>query len=321
MGQVPHRSARTSEAVRRAIQHSQESLVVLARRYRINPKTVAKWKKRDSTDDLPSGPKPSRNRKLTAEEEDTIIQFRERTLLPLDDCLYALQARIPHLSRSSLHRCLQRHGISRLAETAKAEDGVDALEAPPLGCLHVDRSEVRSTEGLHYLFNAIDQASKFVFVRMGSQGGPAEAAAFLAEMVMSLPFRVNRVLTPGAEPFVSTGNESAFTRACREHNIEHGLTSSPHPWTRSRGMRMERAIRESITFASEAYLARLVHDFVHAYNFRRRLKTLRGRTPHDFICEAWRRDPHRFLRDPHDEMPEPKGAPVAVRQGAGCDAI
>jgi hypothetical protein len=32
----------------------------------------------------------------------------------LDDCLYALQATIPHLTRSSLHRCLQRHGISRL---------------------------------------------------------------------------------------------------------------------------------------------------------------------------------------------------------------
>ena len=41
---------------------------------------------------------------------------RKHTLLPLDDCLYALQATIPHLTRSSLHRCLQRHGISRLPE-------------------------------------------------------------------------------------------------------------------------------------------------------------------------------------------------------------
>jgi hypothetical protein len=31
--------------------------------------------------------------------------------------LELLQATIPHLTRSSLHRCLQRHGISRLAET------------------------------------------------------------------------------------------------------------------------------------------------------------------------------------------------------------
>ena len=46
MGQVPHGCAATTEAIRRAIQHSQESLRSLSRRYGINPKTVAKWKKR-----------------------------------------------------------------------------------------------------------------------------------------------------------------------------------------------------------------------------------------------------------------------------------
>ena len=46
MGQVLHGSARTTAAVRRAVQHSQESLRVLARRRGLNPKTVAKWKKR-----------------------------------------------------------------------------------------------------------------------------------------------------------------------------------------------------------------------------------------------------------------------------------
>ncbi len=49
MGQVLHRSATTTEAIRRAIQHSQESMRALARRHGINPKTVAKWKKRCST--------------------------------------------------------------------------------------------------------------------------------------------------------------------------------------------------------------------------------------------------------------------------------
>jgi len=49
---------------------------------------------------------------LSIAEEAIIVAFRRHTLLPLDDCLYALQATIPHLTRSSLHRCLQRHGIS-----------------------------------------------------------------------------------------------------------------------------------------------------------------------------------------------------------------
>jgi len=48
--------------------------------------------------------------------EAHIVTFRKHTLLPHDDCLYAFQATIPHLTRSSLHRCLQRHGISRLPD-------------------------------------------------------------------------------------------------------------------------------------------------------------------------------------------------------------
>src|SRR5215469_3684722 len=63
MGQVLHRSATTTETVRRAIQRSQESLRALAKRYGINPKTVAKWKKRGSVADLPTGPRePQVNR-------------------------------------------------------------------------------------------------------------------------------------------------------------------------------------------------------------------------------------------------------------------
>jgi hypothetical protein len=60
MGQVLHGCATTTEAVRRAIQHSQESLMVLAARYGINPKTVAKWRKRAYVTDTHMGPKEVR---------------------------------------------------------------------------------------------------------------------------------------------------------------------------------------------------------------------------------------------------------------------
>ncbi len=96
MGQVLHGCATTAEAVRRAIQHSQASLRVLARRYGIDPKTVAKWKKRPSTADLPTVPKDAKSTVLSVEEEAIVVAFRRHTLLPLDDCLYALQATIPH---------------------------------------------------------------------------------------------------------------------------------------------------------------------------------------------------------------------------------
>lgn len=41
---------------------------------------------------------------LSLEDEAVVVACRRHTLLPQDDCLYALQATIPHLTRSSLHR-------------------------------------------------------------------------------------------------------------------------------------------------------------------------------------------------------------------------
>jgi transposase-like protein len=105
MGQILHRSATTTEAIRRAIQHSQESLRTLSRRHGINPKTVAKWRKRSSTSDHRTGPTVPKSTVLSIEQEAVIIAFRKHTLLPLDDCLYALQATIPQLTRSLEVRC------------------------------------------------------------------------------------------------------------------------------------------------------------------------------------------------------------------------
>jgi transposase-like protein len=114
MGQILHGSATTTYAVRTAIQRSKAPLKELAAQYGLNQKTVAKWRRRAFVHDAPMGPKAPRSTVLSTEEEAIVIAFRRYTLLPLDDCLYALQATIPHLTRSSLHRCLQRHGISRL---------------------------------------------------------------------------------------------------------------------------------------------------------------------------------------------------------------
>jgi transposase-like protein len=118
---------------RRAIQHSQESLRGLAKRYGINPKTVAKWRKRTSVSDRRTGPQEPRSTVLSVEDEAVVVAFRRHTLLPLDDCLYALQPTIPHLTRSSLHRCLQRHGISQLPETEGDKPPRSKFKRYPIG--------------------------------------------------------------------------------------------------------------------------------------------------------------------------------------------
>ena len=188
-------SATTTAAVRRAIQHSQESLRTLAQRYGINQKTVAKWKKRTSVADLPTGPKEPRSTVLTVEEEAVIVAFRRYTLLPLDDCLYALQPTIPHLTRSSLHRCLQRHGIGRLPDVEGDRPAKKKFKSYPIGYFHIDIAEVRTEQGKLHMFVAIDRTSKFAFVELHEKATTAISREFLLRLIAAAPYRIHTVLT------------------------------------------------------------------------------------------------------------------------------
>ena len=155
MVQLLHGSATTTHVVRAAIQRSKAAVAEIAQQHNVNEKTVRKWRKRSSAEDLPMGPKQPRSTVLSPEEEAVVVAFRRHTLLPLDDCLYALQPTIPRLTRSSLHRCLQRHGISRLPETAG--EPKKRFKSYPIGFFHIDIAEVRTEEGKLRLFVAIDR--------------------------------------------------------------------------------------------------------------------------------------------------------------------
>src|SRR3954470_1567867 len=240
MGQVLHGSARTTEAVRRAIQHSQESLRALAQRHGVNPKTVSKWKKRGSVADRATGPKQPKSTGLSPEDEAIVVAFRRHTLLPLDDCLYALQATIAHLTRSSLHRCLQRHGISRLPEL-EGKKPKQPFQTYPIGYFHIDIAEVRTNEAKLYLFVAIDRTCKFAFAKLHRKADVSTAAGFLEALVDAVPYQIHTVLTDNGIQFGDAIQHRSgptaryrlhrFDRACLEHRIEHRFTKPNHPWT------------------------------------------------------------------------------------------
>lgn len=99
------------------MQLSQDGPRVLAGRHGFNRKIMANWKKRTAVKGLLIGPIARHSTVLAIEEETVIASPSSDTLLPLDDCLYARQGTIPRPMRSSLHRCLQLHGIGRLPET------------------------------------------------------------------------------------------------------------------------------------------------------------------------------------------------------------
>ena len=319
MGQILHGSATTTEAVRRAIQHSQESLRALAKRYGINQKTVAKWKQRSSVSDLPTGPKEPKSTVLSVEDEAIVVAFRRHTLLPLDDCLYALQATIPHLTRSSLHRCLQRHGISRLPEVAGDRPPKKKFKSYPIGFFHIDIAEVQTAEGKLYLFVAIDRTSKFAFVQLVESANRVAASDFLVALIAAVPYEIHTILTDNGiqfrfAPRYADGPTARymthmFDMRCRENGIEHRFTKINHPWTNGQVERMNRTIKEATVkryhYDSHDQLRRHLADFVDAYNFGRRLKTLKGLTPYEFICKCWTNEPKRFKLNPLQKMPGP----------------
>lgn len=319
MGQVLHGSATTTEAVRRAIQDSQESLRVLASRYGINPKTVGKWKKRETVKDRKTGPRDPSSTVLSREEEAMIVAFRRHTLLPLDDCLYALQATIPHLTRSSLHRCLQRHGISRLPEVEGEKPTRKKFKIYPIGFFHIDIAEIRTAEGKLYLFVAIDRTSKFSFAQLVDRANTKTASAFLKALVEVVPYQIHIVLTDNGIQFADLPKNRKgptamlrrhpFDRACQHHGIEHRLTKPNHPWTNGQVERMNRTIKDATVkryhYDSHDQLRDHLNNFVLAYNFARRLKTLKGLTPYEYICKTWTNEPERFRLNPTHQMPGP----------------
>src|SRR5215210_7055977 len=314
-----HGSARTTPRVRAELQRSQEATRTLAAQYGLNPKTVAKWRKRTTTANQPMGPSRPHSTVLTEVEEAIVVEFRRRTLLPLDDVLGCLRESIPKLTRGALHRCLVRHGISRLPRDGEKASKRQRFAETAIGYVHIDACELRLAEGKLFMFLAIDRVTKFVHVGFFDANTKANGAAFLRDVVEAFPYAIHTVLTDNGMAFADLPKYRdgptarwmghIFDRVCRENGIEHRLTKSYHPWTNGQAERMNRTVKEATTKAFRypdlGALKAHVLAFVRAYNFAKHLKALRWRTPYQAICDAWTRDRSIFKINPHHLIPGP----------------
>lgn len=98
-----------------------------------------------------------------------------------------------------------------------------------------------------------------------------------------------------------------FERVCLANCIEHRMTKPNHPWTNGQVERMNRTIKDATVKRyhddNHEQLKQHLHDFVDAYNFARRLKTLGGLTPYEYCCKCWTVEPERFIINPTHQMP------------------
>jgi transposase InsO family protein len=175
---------------------------------------------------------------------------------------------------------------------------------------------VQTAQGKLYLFVAIDRASKFAVAQLVDKANTQAARAFLEVLVAAAPYRVEIVLTDNGIQFADLPKNRSgptaglrghpFDRACAEHGIKHRLTKPNHPWTNGQVERMNRTIKETTVkryhYESQNQLIRHLADFVAAYNSARRLKTLNGLTPFEFVCKRSTIEPQRFKLNPLQQM-------------------
>ena len=141
-----------------------------------------------------------------------------------------------------------------------------------------------------------------------------------------MPYKIHTVLTDNGIHFTTPGNirsaaadireaidrgklfrAYAFVFASAQNHIDHRLTKPGHPSTNGQVERMNRTIKEATVkrfhYDSHDQLRCHLQVLVSAYNFGRRLKTLKGLTPYEAICNAWIHQPTRLRLDPLHQMP------------------
>ena len=265
------------------------------------------------------GPRSRRSTVLTEAEEQVAVEFRRRTHLPLDDLLGCLRGRIPALSRSALHRCLQRHGISRLPSRSDGVPQRSRFADTTIGYVHIDSCEVRAADGKLHLFLAIDRVTKFAYAEVHPRATMLTGAAFLQGARAAFPYAIHTVLTDNGAAFADQPRYRAgptaslrghpFDRVCHAHGIRHKLTRPYHPWTNGQAERMVRTVKDATVkvfhYETRAALTAHVLAFLAAYNFAKHLKSLRWRTPYQALCDAWATDSTPFAVDPHHLIPGP----------------
>ena len=231
MPQGYHTNAITNVHSREIIQQSSLSNVELSERFKIDEKTVFKWKNRDQLEDKSSRPHTIK-RSLTDLEREVIRVVRSLTWLELDDLVDSVLPSIPKANRSNVYRTLRAFDINRVPEEKK-EQAKKFKEYEP-GYLHIDVTYLPKLEGIkYYLYIAIDRATRLMYFKVYKNKTAHNAVDFLDQCKSYFPFYIDHVLTDnGAEftdKFTSRKNKASgnhkFDTGCIEGHIDHRLTA------------------------------------------------------------------------------------------------
>ncbi len=305
MGQILHKRARTTQEVRYEIQNSKEGASSLARKFNVSRETIYKWKSRDFTNDEKMGTKSAKS-SLTSLEQQVVCEYRRVTKDSLDDCYIALKNEIPKLTRSNLHRVLQKNNLSKFPKEIIAKQKFSDYK---IGFVHIDITFLNINNKKYYLFVAIERLSKFLFLKLYSDKTMDSSAKFLQETIDNFPFKIHKILTDNGAEFTykllknckKKEEEHKFNKVCIANNISHKTTQFRHPWTNGQVEIMNKQIKNNTTrkyfYDNFEQLSNHLNQYMIAYNFAKQLKSLKFKTPYQKLVDIFDDDRNNFKCD------------------------
>lgn len=304
-----HANATTTPRIRAYIQKSAASNAALAKELGVHARTVARWRTRSDVAD-----RSTRPHRLTTTisdwEEALILELRRSLALPLDDIVEAMRRCLnPKLSRSGVHRCLQRHNLSARLTAQQAPPAAFQTDHPA-GFIHLDVKYLPPLgRRRSYAYVAIDRATRFVYLEILPDRRAATAAGFVERFLDRFPLPVHTILTDNgseftdrfavdkkAKPHGRPSGEHPFDRLCAARAITHRLTQPFRPQTNGMVERFNRRLGEHLArmprnraahhrrFVDHAERDAYLYTFVADYN-RTRLRCLDYQAPAELLAK------------------------------------
>jgi transposase InsO family protein len=303
-----HANATTTPKMRAYIQASSASVAELTRELGVGETTIRRWKRRTDGHDRSSRPQRLQTR-FDAVEEEIAVELRTRLGLSIDDILEVMRRGVrADISRSALHRCLKRHGVSA-RPAAPTHREAAPFETTAFGYVHLDLKHLtRIDRRPAYVFVAIERTTSFVHVEVITERSAETVAACFERFLDAFGHPVHTVLTDNGSEFTdrfggarwttrSTGTgRHAFDRACQARGIRHKLTRPYRPQTNGKVERFNRRLGQALAdrpanganagrnrFASHPERNDFIHRFVDSYN-RTRLRSLGYKAPAELLA-------------------------------------
>jgi transposase InsO family protein len=301
-----HANAATTPKARAYIRASASSVADLALEFGVSETTIRRWKARADGLDRSSRPHVLATG-FSPEEEEIAVELRTRLGLSLDDALEVMRRCLrPDISRSALHRCLKRRGVSQ--RPPKAKPDAQPFAPTPFGYVHVDLKHLTRLEGRPaYVFVAIERTTRFTHVEIVPDRAGATIAACLERFLQAFGHPVHTVLTDNGSEFTDRFGDARwrtrekgtgkhpFDQVCQAHGVRHKLTRPYRPQTNGMAERFNRRLAEVLRnhprssanrgrnrFDTHAQRNHFILAFVANYN-RTRLRCLGYRAPREAL--------------------------------------